>query len=43
MAPEQPTTIDLILVEQILPISNLQPFTKAPKSGTLPNINYFFV
>ena len=33
MAPEQPTTIDLILVEQIL--SNLQSFTKVPKTGTL--------
>ena len=32
MAPEQPTTIR-ILVEQIL--SNLQSFTKVPKSGTL--------
>ena len=34
MAPEQPTTIDLILVERIL--SNLQSFTKVPKFGTLP-------
>ena len=33
MAPEQPTTIDRILVEQSL--SNLQSFTKVPKSGTL--------
>ena len=33
MAPEQPTTIDLILLEQTL--SNLQSFTKVPKSGTL--------
>ena len=33
MAPEQPTTINPILVEQIL--SNLQSFTKVPKSGTL--------
>ena len=45
MAQEQPTTIDLILVEQIL--SNLQSFTKVPKSGTLlgesPKINYFLI
>ena len=33
MSPEQPTIIDLILVERIL--SNLQSFTKVPKSGTL--------
>ena len=33
MAPEQPTTIDLILVLQIL--SNLQSFNKVPKSETL--------
>ena len=32
MAPEQPTTTDRILVAQIL--SNLQFFTKVPKSGT---------
>ena len=33
MAPEQPTTIDRILVEQIL--NNLQSCTKVPRSGTL--------
>ena len=33
MSPEQPTIIDLILVERIL--NNLQSFTKVPKSGTL--------
>ena len=33
MAPEQPTTMDRILVAQIL--SNLESFTKVPKSGTL--------
>ena len=33
MAPERPAAIDRILVAQIL--SNLQSFTKVPKSGTL--------
>ena len=41
MAPEQPTTINLIIVEQVL--SNLQSFTKVPKSGTLSQINYFLI
>ena len=33
MAPEQPTTIDRIVVAQIL--SNLHSFTKVPKYETL--------
>ena len=37
--PEQPTTIDLILVEQIL--RNLQSFTKVAKSGILSQYQLF--
>ena len=37
----QPTAINLILVEQIL--SNLQSFTKVPKSGTLSQYQFYFV
>ena len=38
MAPEQPATIDRILVVQIL--SNLQFFTKVPKSRILPQYQF---
>ena len=40
MAPEQPITIDHILVAQIL--SSLQSFTKVPKSGTLSQYQLLF-